>query len=158
MLEVSRVPSWHLNQFRSEVGTLSEEMQRALPRTVSPQLDWLLRTMQEALDTRSKALYAFYDSTGLVGCAVYSLQGSLMYNKPALIEEVFFTTLEGMRVCTLGRKLEKALERTLEENSVSSAYWIIGSTTIPYRKLRAYALRLGMEEHGTHFIKTLKGL
>ena len=157
MLEVSRVHSHHLNQLRSEVDSLHKEIQHALPPDVSPPLDVLLREMRETLDTRSKALYAFYGTTGLVGFAVYSLQVSIMYNRPALIEEVFFTTLTGMQVCTLGRKLEQALERTLEENAIPSAYWIIGSTTIPYRKLRAYALRLGLSEHGTHFIKTLKG-
>ena len=157
MLEVSRVHSQHLSQFRSEVESLRDSIQDALPSEVSPPLDCILSKMQEELTERRRAIYSFYEGNKLIGFAVYSLQGSLMYNKPTLVEEIFYSTLTGMQVCTLGRKLEHALEQTLRENSITSAYWIIGSTTIPWRKLRAYASRLEFSEHGTHFIKTLKG-
>lgn len=159
MLEVSRVPSRHLTRFLYELGHASALLAKASYAMSDEHHKEFFTFVQEVADlvrAGKVALFAYRKDGQLVGCTGYTIDSTPLYTRSVLAEAFTMSTTSAFETCTLGRKLEVALAGLLAENGVAEVSWLIGSTTLKYQSQLAYAKRLGFEEHGTAFIKTLK--
>lgn len=159
MLEVSRVPSLRLNQFLYNLVCSTELLTKATKAMSDghhKEFTSFVKEVAGLVRAGKVALFAYRKDGHLVGCTGYTIDSTPLYTRPVLAEAFTMSTTSAFDTCTLGRKLEAALAELLAENGVAEVSWLIGSTTLKYQSQIAYAKRLGFEEHGTAFIKTLK--